>query len=116
MWIAFEFPTVFPNSSLHNTYYRNWRIGCTLWAILTPDEPPLVPQTVGVSPIPKEPPLARAIWKGNISFGLVSIPVGLFSAETRDEISFRQLDRKNLSPIGYRKYNKATGQEVESDD
>jgi DNA end-binding protein Ku len=60
--------------------------------------------------------MARAIWKGNISFGLVSIPVGLFSAETRDEISFRQLDRKNLSPIGYRKYNKATGQEVESDD
>ncbi|HET7234633.1 MAG TPA: Ku protein [Longimicrobium sp.] len=60
--------------------------------------------------------MARAIWKGNISFGLVSIPVGLFSAETRDEISFRQLDRKNLSPVGYRKYNKATGQEVESDD
>ncbi|HEX9936765.1 MAG TPA: Ku protein [Longimicrobium sp.] len=60
--------------------------------------------------------MARAIWKGSISFGLVSIPVGLFSAETRDEISFRQLDRKNLSPIGYRKYNKATGQEVESDD
>jgi len=60
--------------------------------------------------------MARAIWKGNISFGLVSIPVGLFSAETRDEISFRQLDRKNLSPVGYRKYNKATGQEVEADD
>jgi len=60
--------------------------------------------------------MARAIWKGSISFGLVSIPVGLFSAETRDEISFRQLDKKNLSPIGYRKYNKATGNEVEAED
>jgi DNA end-binding protein Ku len=60
--------------------------------------------------------MASAIWKGNISFGLVSIPVGLFSAETRDEISFRQLDKKNLAPVGYKKYNKETGKEVEGDD
>lgn len=59
--------------------------------------------------------MARAIWKGSISFGLVNIPVGLFSAESPDELSFRQLDRRNLSPVGYRKYNKATGEEVESD-
>jgi DNA end-binding protein Ku len=64
----------------------------------------------------KEPWMARAIWKGSISFGLVSIPVGLFSAETRDEISFRQLDRRNLSPVGYKKYNKQTGKEVDLDD
>jgi DNA end-binding protein Ku len=60
--------------------------------------------------------MARAIWKGSISFGLVSIPVGLFSAETRDEISFRQLDKRNLSPVGYKKYNKQTGKDVELDD
>ena len=60
--------------------------------------------------------MARAIWKGSISFGLVSIPVGLFSAETRDEISFRQLDKKNLAPVGYKKYNKETGKEVELED
>ena len=60
--------------------------------------------------------MARAIWKGSISFGLVHIPVGLFSAETRDEISFRQLDKRDLSPIGYKKYNKQTGKEVELDD
>ncbi|HEX8392125.1 MAG TPA: Ku protein [Longimicrobium sp.] len=59
--------------------------------------------------------MARAIWKGSISFGLVHIPVGLFSAEKPDELSFRQLDRRNLSPVGYRKYNKATGDEVEMD-
>ncbi|HST59297.1 MAG TPA: Ku protein, partial [Longimicrobium sp.] len=59
---------------------------------------------------------ARAIWKGSISFGLVQIPVGLFSAASPDELSFRQLDKRNLSPIGYKKYNKATGQEVDGDD
>jgi DNA end-binding protein Ku len=60
--------------------------------------------------------MARAIWKGSISFGLVSIPVGLFSAESRDEIHFHQLDKRNLAPVGYRKYNKKTGKEVEMDD
>lgn len=59
---------------------------------------------------------ARAIWKGSISFGLVNIPVGLFSAASPDELSFRQLDRRNLSPIGYRKYNKANGEEVEGEE
>jgi DNA end-binding protein Ku len=58
--------------------------------------------------------MPRAIWKGSISFGLVSIPVGLFSAESRDaDMSFRQLDKNSLSPIGYRKYNKSTGKDVE---
>jgi len=60
--------------------------------------------------------MARAIWKGSISFGLVSIPVGLFSAESPDEISFRQLDKNNLAPIGYKKYNKQTGNEVAGED
>jgi DNA end-binding protein Ku len=60
--------------------------------------------------------MARAIWKGSISFGLVTIPVGLFTAETRDEISFRQLDKRNLAPVGYKKYNKETGEEVSGED
>jgi DNA end-binding protein Ku len=60
--------------------------------------------------------MARAIWKGSISFGLVNIPVGLFTAEERDEVSFRQLDRRNMSPIGYRKYNKESDAEVSQDD
>ena len=59
--------------------------------------------------------MPRAIWKGSISFGLVHIPVGLFSATSTDELSFRQLDRRNLQPIGYRKYNKATDDEVPGD-
>lgn len=57
--------------------------------------------------------MARALWKGSISFGLVNIPVGLYSAEQRDEgLSFAQLDRRSMSPIGYRRYNKKTGDEV----
>ena len=60
--------------------------------------------------------MARAIWKGSISFGLVQIPVGLFSAASPDELSFRQLDKRNLSPIGYKKYNKNTGEDVEGEE
>ncbi|HEU0302722.1 MAG TPA: Ku protein [Longimicrobium sp.] len=60
--------------------------------------------------------MARAIWKGNISFGLVNIPVGLFSAASPDELSFRQLDKRNMSPIGYKKYNKNTGEDVEGEE
>jgi DNA end-binding protein Ku len=61
--------------------------------------------------------MARALWKGSISFGLVNIPVGLFSAEQRDEgISFSQLDRRTMSPIGYRRYNKSNDEEVPWDE
>jgi DNA end-binding protein Ku len=57
--------------------------------------------------------MARALWKGSISFGLVNIPVGLYSAEQRDDgLSFAQLDKRSMSPIGYRRYNKTTGEEV----
>lgn len=52
------------------------------------------------------------IWKGHISFGLVNMPVALYPAEERKELDFTLLDEKDLSPIGYRKVNKATGEEV----
>ena len=56
--------------------------------------------------------MARMIWKGNISFGLVSIPVALLPAEQREDLDFTLLDDRDLSPIGYRKVNKGTGREV----
>lgn len=43
--------------------------------------------------------MARSIWKGAISFGLVNVPVGVFTAETRDRLHFRQLDRRTMSVI-----------------
>jgi len=56
--------------------------------------------------------MAREIWKGAIQFGLVHIPVGLHSAEQRDELNFTMLDRRDLQPVGYKRFNKATGDEV----
>jgi DNA end-binding protein Ku len=56
--------------------------------------------------------MARAIWKGSISFGLVNIPVGLYSAETRDEIHFKLLDKKTMSPIHYKRMSEESGKEV----
>src|SRR3954462_8519542 len=56
--------------------------------------------------------MARAIWKGSITFGLVNIPVGLYSAETRDEISFPLLDQKTTSPIHYKRVSEESGKEV----
>lgn len=60
--------------------------------------------------------MARAIWKGSISFGLVNIPVGLYSAESRDEIHFKMLDRKTLSPIHYKRMAEEGSKEVAWDD
>ena len=56
--------------------------------------------------------MPRAIWKGSISFGLVNIPVALYSAEKSDELSFNQLDKRDLSPVGYKRINKKTEKEV----
>ena len=52
------------------------------------------------------------IWTGTISFGLVNIPVTLHSGENAKELHFTMLDKRDLSPIGYRKINKNTGAEV----
>lgn len=56
----------------------------------------------------------RGIWSGSISFGLLQIPVTLYTAERRaEEIHFRQLDKKDLSPIRYERVNSSTGKAVE---
>ncbi len=57
--------------------------------------------------------MARSIWKGVITFGLVSIPVELFSAEDRKEFKFSMLDKRDFSPVGYKRYSKESGKEVE---
>ena len=60
--------------------------------------------------------MARAIWKGSITFGLVNIPVGLFSAEQREEVSFHLLDRRNMSRVRYKRVNEKTDKEVPWDE
>ncbi len=56
--------------------------------------------------------MPRAIWKGTISFGLVTIPVGLFSAVAPRELSFHLLDSRDLSPVRNKRVNETTGEEV----
>jgi DNA end-binding protein Ku len=54
----------------------------------------------------------RAIWKGTISFGLVSIPISLFPATRREELKFRLLRKADLSPVNYKRVAEADGREV----
>ena len=54
----------------------------------------------------------RAIWKGAISFGLVSIPVALYPATRRDDLKFRLLRKTDLSPVNYKRVAEADGKEV----
>jgi DNA end-binding protein Ku len=58
----------------------------------------------------------RAIWSGTISFGLVSVPVRMYTATESKELRFHFLDRKDLAPIGYEKVRKDTGDPVDADD
>jgi len=46
----------------------------------------------------------RPVWKGALSFGLVTIPVGLYSATVHNDLSFRLLHAKDKSPISYRRF------------
>src|SRR5690554_4245691 len=56
--------------------------------------------------------MARAIWKGAISFGLVHIPVSLVSATSSQRIDFDWLDQRTMDPVGYKRINKATGKAI----
>jgi len=58
----------------------------------------------------------RAIWSGALSFGLVNIPVSLMSASRERALSFRLLDKKDHSPIGYKKVRRSDEKEVDQKD
>jgi DNA end-binding protein Ku len=60
--------------------------------------------------------VARSIWTGTISFGLVSVPVRMFTATESKELKFHFLDKRDMAPIGYDKVNKDTGEHVDPDD
>ena len=57
--------------------------------------------------------MPRGLWKGAISFGLVNVPVELFAAQKRtSELDLTMLDKRDLAPVGYKRYNKASGEDV----
>ena len=58
----------------------------------------------------------RSIWRGAISFGLVSVPVRMFTATSSKELRFHFLHKEDLTPIGYDKVRKDTGEHVDPED
>lgn len=56
--------------------------------------------------------MAKPIWSGAISFGLLNIPVQLMPAEKRVDLHFRMLDHRNNAPVRYERVNAETGEEV----
>src|SRR4051812_10159393 len=60
--------------------------------------------------------MARAIWSGTISFGLVNVPVQMFSAISEHKLHFRLVHEKDESPIGYQKICKLEDKPVSDDE
>lgn len=56
--------------------------------------------------------MARPIWTGTLSFGLLNIPVSLMSGERKVDLSFRMLDSRDRKPIRFERVNADTGEEV----
>ena len=59
--------------------------------------------------------MARSIWSGTISFGMIAIPIKMFTAVRHKGVSFNQLDDRNMGRIRYQKVSEQTGEEVPSD-
>jgi DNA end-binding protein Ku len=58
----------------------------------------------------------RSIWRGTISFGLISVPVRMFAATESKELKFHFVHKDDLAPVGYDKVRKDTGEHVDPDD
>jgi len=56
--------------------------------------------------------MARPIWTGTLSFGLLNVPVSLMSGERRIDLQFRMLDSRDKKPIRFERVNADTGEEV----
>jgi DNA end-binding protein Ku len=57
--------------------------------------------------------MARALWKGAISFGLIYVPVELHTASKENTLPLHMLDSRDFAPVGYQRINKKTGKEVD---
>ena len=56
--------------------------------------------------------MARPIWTGTLSFGLLNVPVSLMPGERRTDLHFRMLDSRDRNPVRYERVNAETGEEV----
>ena len=57
--------------------------------------------------------MARALWRGAISFGLIYVPVEVHTASRENTLPLHMLDSRYFSPVGYQRINKRTGKEVD---
>jgi hypothetical protein len=57
--------------------------------------------------------MARALWRGAISFGLIYLPVEVHTASRDNPLPLHLLDSRDFSPVGYQHINKRTGKEVD---
>ena len=60
--------------------------------------------------------MPHAVWKGSLRFGLVTIPVGLYPAESPDDLDLDLIEKKSHAPVGYQRINKKTGRSVKPAD
>lgn len=54
----------------------------------------------------------RSIWKGSISFGLVNIPVKLYSATQQSSLNLDMVDRRDMGKVRFKRINETTGKEI----
>lgn len=59
--------------------------------------------------------MARVIWKGAITFGLVHVPIVLHAATRATRLDFEWIDKRDNSPVGYQRINKRTGKPIEAE-
>lgn len=64
----------------------------------------------------KAPTSTRSLWKGAISFGLVHVPIALYSATDESDLNFKMIDKRTMDPVGYKRINKKSGKEVATTD
>jgi DNA end-binding protein Ku len=57
--------------------------------------------------------MQRSLWRGAISFGLIYVPIDMFTASKDNALSLHLLDSRDFAPVGYERVNKITGKEVD---
>lgn len=72
----------------------------------------MLPAAITLDGPREETIMARAIWTGTLSFGLLNVPISLMSGERKTDLHFKMLDSRNQQPIRYERVNAETGEEV----
>jgi len=58
----------------------------------------------------------KVVWKGAVTFGLVYVPISLYPGSRQNELDLDLIDKRDFAPVGYKRVNKRTGEEVPQED